>query len=419
MSPSRGPAPGRPAGPDRPPAPGALSRSQSASGSFVGVAKSSTRYAVSGRASSVPSTSVPSRPAPACAPASAPVIAPASAPVVAPAIAPASAPAIAPASAASTRVAEARRGARAAPASRCSPMPSARWPTMRFPRKALPAASGPATGAASVNVTRIPFPPLPTIAFRAAGSVPPTTLSRASTIATPEPPFAGGAEGSPAGSAPIRFPSMRFPPTPTIRIASPAKPRTARPRIVVPPPRTTNPWPPPAPSPAPSSAPSPAPAVALAPSTSIAWIASMPRASVFGREPGCVKPSRTTASAISGSGDASRIVCGPSPGIANAIRSGPSPLGWSFASRMAQRSEPGPSSASLATTKVRASFVAASAASAAGAGGTRHAITESAAATSAARRFIFPIRSPKRSTSFDMAPPSRSLAWAGRDRRLN
>src|SRR2546427_2672255 len=65
-------------------------------------------------------------------------------------------------------------------------------------------------------------------------------------------------------------------------------------------------------------------------------------------KPGCVVPSTITGSVTKGSGESGLIVCAPEP-ILKAITSGP---GLAFASRIAWRSEPGPLSAVLVTTKV-------------------------------------------------------------------
>src|SRR5438445_3066736 len=76
----------------------------------------------------------------------------------------------------------------------------------------------------------------------------------------------------------------------------------------------------------------------------------LPLSSMTGEsvKPGCVVPSMISASVTKGSGESGLMACAPEP-MLKAITSGP---GRAFASRIAWRSEPGPLSAVLVTTKV-------------------------------------------------------------------
>ena len=66
---------------------------------------------------------------------------------------------------------------------------------------------------------------------------------------------------------------------------------------------------------------------------------------------GCVVASIETCSVMAGSGDANVMVCAPESGISNVMVSAP---GLAFASRMACRRDPTPSSSMLVTTKLAA-----------------------------------------------------------------
>ncbi len=172
----------------------------------------------------------------------------------------------------------------------------------------------------------------PEIRLRSAGNAPPTSHWVVFSTAAP---ITFGIE-APFGATPRKLPTRRCEPPPQTLMPV-EKPPIESPRIMLPA------W---------FASSRPVCGLTPGPATSATWTtASVPTADVFGAAPGWAQPSISTGPVTEGRRDSAVIVCGPAPGIAKAMMSGPPAA---LASRIAWRSEPGPLSAVLVTLNVAA-----------------------------------------------------------------